>query len=116
MNANNTNQRVPTRFRPEVRFQLVPRGRTFSGNSVQGQFEQLKARLLRPVLDNAEDIAVRRQLRLAANEAAAVAWTTAFPLLVLPVLLDEKAEEVRRYTRRQELIQEASPLLAETTV
>jgi hypothetical protein len=117
MKTSTPNQRrVPARFGREVRFELVPRFKSLRSGLVIHQFEHLKARLLKPVLNEAPSPALRRQLRLAANEAAAVAWTTPFPLLLLPILLQEKADEVRRYAERQKLIQEASPFLAETTV
>ena len=43
-------------------------------------------------------------MRRAANEAAALAWLTPFPLLVLPALLDEKAEAARRQAERQQTV------------
>ena len=64
-----------------------------------------------PLLTETTDAVLRRQLRLAANEAAAVAWTTPFPLLVLPVLLEEKSEEAQQYSRRQAEVLDSSNLL-----
>ena len=40
-------------------------------------------------------------LRRAANEAAALAWVTLYPLLVFPVLFEEKAAAAVRQTERQ---------------
>jgi len=40
-------------------------------------------------------------LRRAANEAAALAWVTTFPLLVFPVLFEEKTALAVRQAARQ---------------
>jgi hypothetical protein len=40
-------------------------------------------------------------LRQAANDAAAVAWTAPYPLLVLPELFREKVAAARRYGAKQ---------------
>jgi hypothetical protein len=110
MNTSTTNRKVSARFTPETRFELAPRFESLAGDLTRYTFEQLKARLLRPVLHDAPSQTVRRQLRLAANEAAAVAWTTEYPLLVLPVLLEEKAQEVHHYALRQEQVQQTTPV------
>lgn len=104
-------KRVNPRFRRETRFDLTPRFDSLAGAAERHEFEQLKSRLLKPVLHDGLSPALRKQLRLAANEAAAVAWTTPYPLLVLPVLLDEKANEVHQYTLRQEEVHEATHVL-----
>lgn len=44
-----------------------------------------------------------RLIGLSAIEAEALAWQTNAPLLVLPVLLEEKLDDVRRYAARQVL-------------
>ena len=46
--------------------------------------------------------------RRAANEAAALAWITAYPLLVFPALFDEKADMAISRAERQEEIRERS--------
>jgi hypothetical protein len=99
---------VPTRFGRETRFELTPKYHSFTTEQTQSTFQALKARLLEPVLENTVDPRVRRQINLAANEAAALAWTTPVPLLVLPVLLEEKAAEVEDYALRQEQVQQAT--------
>jgi hypothetical protein len=58
--------------------------------AMEEQLERLKERLLAPLLSSAANPALARQLRWVANEAAALAWLTACPLLVLPALLEEK--------------------------
>ena len=61
----------------------------------------LRQDLLTAPLAKAADEQHRSLLRLAAGEAEALAWVNGFPLLLLPVLLEEKVEAVRRYTTRQ---------------
>lgn len=112
MKTNLAKKKVPARFRRETYFEIAPRFDSLAASDAErGKFEKLKSTLLKPVLDDTLSPALRKQLRLAANEAAAVAWTTPFPLLVLPVLLEEKAEEVQEYVRRQEQVQQASHFL-----
>ena len=57
---------------------------------LEGQLDKLKERLLRPFLNAATDAALARELMWAANEATALAWYTAYPTLLLPVLLEER--------------------------
>jgi hypothetical protein len=111
MKTNRSYPRVPTRFGREIRFELAPNFERLRVNSAQKAMEQLKTRLLQPVLDETPDPTLRRQMQLAANEAAALACTTAFPLLVLPVLLEEKAAELQHYAAHQEHVHQASSLL-----
>ena len=108
---DNTNHRkVRTRFAPETRFDVpVPPAAPFRG-TLETDLEQLKARLLRELLDSAADAVLHAPLRRATNDAAALAWTTPFPLLVLPELVREKAESARRYVQRQAaLLKRAHP-------
>lgn len=112
---NTINQQVPTRFYRETRFVLEPKLVSPTSDRVQGTFEHLKTRLLEPVLTTTLDPDVRRQLRLAANEAAALAWTTPFPLLILPVLLEEKTAEAHNYVARQREVQDATVALVEAS-
>ena len=60
---------------------------------IESQLEQLKERLLRPVLETIQNTALVKELSSAANEAAALAWLTVCPMLVLPALLEEKIRE-----------------------
>lgn len=115
MKLNTNARRVPTRFSRPTRFNLEP---TFAALQAQRQkaFEELKARLLTPVLDAALEPTFRRQMHLAANEAAAIAWLTPFPLLFLPALLEEKAAQVRQYAVRQEEIQQTAEDYADCAV
>jgi hypothetical protein len=113
MTNNSRPQRVPTRFGREIRFQLKPSIATLSADLAQARFEQLKARLLNPVLSDTRDRELRHQLVLAANEAAAVAWTTPVPFLVLPLLIEEKASEVHQYAARQNRVQDLTAALTD---
>ena len=47
-------------------------------------------------------------LRRAAAEAESLAWLTPAPLLVLPVLFEEKVREARFYATRQAELRESS--------
>jgi hypothetical protein len=62
---------------------------------------RLRRRLLQTTLPAATGRGHARLLRLAASEAEALAWQAGFPLLLLPVLLEEKLETVHRYAARQ---------------
>jgi hypothetical protein len=52
-----------------------------------------------------------RLLRLALNEAEAVARQTTYPHLVFPTLAAEKAQAVIAWNRRQESVRRANPVL-----
>lgn len=103
-------RKVRTTFAPETRFDLpAPPAAPFRG-ALETNLEQLKTRLLAEWLAAAPEAALHAPLRRALNDAAAVAWTTPFPLLVLPELAREKAEAARHYVQRQaSLIQRARP-------
>jgi hypothetical protein len=53
-----------------------------------------------------------RLLRLALNEAEALAWQTGFPQLVFPSLAAEKAQGVSQWYRRQNAIRRRNGALA----
>ena len=101
-------RRIPLRFEQETRFELPPTpGALFRGD-VEKDLEQLKGRLLRQTLGANPRPAFEGPLRRALNEAAALAWLTPFPLLVLPVLAEEKAQAALAQARRQRRILERS--------
>ncbi len=52
-----------------------------------------------------------RLLRLALNEAEALAWETQYPHLVFPTLAAEKVEAVAAWSARQQSVRQASPML-----
>ena len=57
--------------------------------------------LLAQQLQQATEAELNAPLRRAANEAAALAWVTLFPLLVFPVLFEEKTAAALRQAERQ---------------
>ena len=58
----------------------------------EDELERLKNRLLVDRLGSALGAEENSQVRRAANEAAALAWLTKYPLLVFPSLFEEKAD------------------------
>ena len=89
MNANKI--RVPTEFGPDTRFEVSPAPAAPYRATEQTELERLKNELLRERLAEAADAGLNARLRRAANEAAALAWVTRYPLLVFPALFEEKA-------------------------
>lgn len=98
---NNNKVKVPTVFAPETRFELRPVPPAPFRATQETQFERLKTRLLARELAEAPTPELNPPLRRAANEAAALAWNTLFPLLVFPVLFEEKTEAALRQVERQ---------------
>ena len=92
MNANY--REVPTEFAPETRFKVIPTPAAPFRATVETAFERLKNKLLFERLQALSDPRWNSQLRGVANEAAALAWVTSYPLLVFPGLFQEKAEIV----------------------
>ena len=103
-----TQTQVKTRFGPETRFEIGPIPPVPFRGALENELDTLKARLLREELSRATEPALNPLLRRAANEAASLAWFTPFPLLVFPVLLEEKAEAARRQEARQRQIRRRS--------
>ncbi len=68
--------------------------------------ERLKASLLRRRSTTQGNGVERELLTRAATEAAALALTTKYPLLVLPELLNEKERAVHGYLKRQAEVRE----------
>ena len=79
--------------------------------TLENELDTLKARLLKEELARSEAPALNPLLRRAANEAASLAWFTPFPLLVFPVLLEEKAQAAREQEVRQRQIRRRSRAL-----
>ena len=96
-------RRVPTRFGPETRFEVGP-----VRTAQEDELERLKNRLLVERLLTASEPELNVRLQRAANEAAALAWVTTFPLLVFPTLFDEIAVQARVQADRQIRIRERS--------
>jgi len=100
MNDNNKNK-VTARFAPETRFTLPTTATAPFRANLESEFERLKNRLLAETLDEAEQPELNAPLRRAANDAAALAWVTFYPLLVFPALFEEKSRAAVRQTARQ---------------
>jgi hypothetical protein len=71
---------------------------------MEEQLESLKEQLLIPLLASVENAGLIRELRWVANEAAALAWLTVCPVLVLPALLEEKIQAALQRWERQQLL------------
>ncbi len=78
-------------------------------------FRKLQQLLLERLLNETETLHLHSRLKSAANEAAALAWNSGFPLLVYPGLLAEKAHNVRIHNRRREhILRRSLPLMGES--
>jgi len=106
MNANY--RRVPTRFGPETRFEVKPAPPAPFRARQEAELERLKTRLLAEHLGAFWHPQFGDRLRWAANEAAALAWVTPYPLLVFPVLFEEKAAVALLRAERQEQVRQGS--------
>src|SRR6516162_7912552 len=103
---------VPTEFGPETRFELRPKTPALFRAVQESEFEQLKNKLLAQQLLEATP-ELNTPLRRAANDAAALAWATVFPLLVFPVLCEEKiAAAVLRVQRQARIFADSRELAA----
>ena len=101
-NENRTSTAPDLEHVLESRALLAPRR-----GAVETQLEALKQNLLEPMLKSTENTALARELRWVANEAAALAWFTVCPILVLPALFEEKVREaLSRWERQQRLLPE----------
>lgn len=98
------NTRVNTEFGPETRFEVRPVPPAPFRVVLEDEFERLNARLLRERLEDARTARLGSELRRAANEAAGLAWATAYPLLFFPALFEEKVRAALRRVARQETI------------
>ena len=107
----NRNYKVPTRFGPDTRFEVRAAPAAPFRAFQETEFERLKNRLLREVLNGLTAPGLNINVRRAANEAAALAWVTPFPLLVFPALFEEKAEIAMLQAERQASVFQRSPEL-----
>lgn len=105
---NRNERRVPTRFEPETRFELHTAPAANFRVTQETELERLKHRLLRERLRRTANVTLNVNLRRAANEAAALAWVTAFPLLVFPGLFEEKVRTAQLQAARQSQVRARS--------
>ena len=94
VNMNANYRKVLTEFGPETRFTVTPVPAAPFRATVETAFERLKNQLLLERLKQLADPGMNSQIRRVANEAAELAWVTAYPLLVFPGLFQEKTDAV----------------------
>lgn len=103
--------KVPTAFGPNTRFApaVVQAAPAAPFRRVdENELERLKERLLTAELARTTSLEANVLLRRAANEAVSLVWLTPYPLLLLPALFAERAQNARRHAGRQALIRERS--------
>ena len=126
VNRNKTTN-IRTRFGPQIAFPLrLKQGSPQRGSptvmgareanvikltapargAAESELDGLKERLLQPLVEKNGDQQAEAALRRAGTEAAALAWTTPFPLLFLPALLAEKVDRAEQHLARQKTILE----------
>src|SRR5688500_9882698 len=104
--------RIKLRFERPTRFDVTPTGGPPFRGTLETELDRLKDRLLLETLEKASNADLYAPLRRAANDAAALAWTTQFPLLVFPALLEEKTREARRqYDYQQQVLKRSSRMV-----
>jgi hypothetical protein len=108
MKTNYGYKRVPTKFGPETRFEVKPVPPAPFRALEETELEHLKNRLLVGTLNGLNEPEVNPYVRRAANEAAALAWVTRYPLLTFPALFEEKVENALLYAERQTDVRERS--------
>jgi hypothetical protein len=111
MNANY--KRLRPRFARETRFEVPA---VVLRATRAAELDQLKRRLLQELVQESTDREQNALLRRAANDSAAMAWATGYPLLFFPALLEEKAVEARAQARLQKIIRKRSRSLTLQTV
>jgi len=89
---NTRYRRLHAEFGPETRFEITPTPPAPFRAFQETEFERLKTGLVSERLESLWKPELSAEVRRAANEAAALAWLTAYPLLVFPVLFAEKAD------------------------
>ena len=100
-NMNKNQVRAPIRFVPEARFEQRSAPPSPFRATRENDFDRLKNQLLTQQLAEMPVTELNTPLRHAANEAAALAWVTLYPLLVFPVLFEEKTATAVRQAKRQ---------------
>ena len=103
---NTKNRRIETEFGPDTRFELRPVAEAPFRAVFEDRFERLKARLLSESLEAPWEPQLHSDVRRAANEAAALARLTPYPLLVFPILFEERAMKALRKAGEQKSTRE----------
>ena len=97
---NKTKHAVPAKFSPDTRFVVRPAPAPFRATQ-ETEFERLKSRLVTETLLATAKPELNAVVRRAANEAAALAWVTLYPILLFPALFEEKLGRALRQAERQ---------------
>jgi hypothetical protein len=92
-------------------FAQVPEPSAPFRRTEENELERLKNRLLRDAIARVATPALAGVARRAANEAAALAWLEADPLLVFPSLFQEKLALAKRRAHKQIQVQARSARL-----
>jgi hypothetical protein len=111
MSANRYKQKVPTLFLDEERFEIEPANGEAERLQLEAKFAQLRDSLLEGLLEETQTLVLRKRFQQAAGEAAGLAWTTEFPLLVFPALFEEFTSLARKQEGRQQRIKARSAML-----
>jgi hypothetical protein len=107
------NRKLNAYFDPETEFEAE----VLRGEPLKAAFAGLQETLVTETLDDTQTLALHMPVKQAANEAAGLAWTTGFPLLVFPTLFQEKVDVVRkRQDRAQRIKAQTANLLMEAVV
>jgi len=104
-------RKVTTRTGFEDRFEGLIAATTPFRALQQDRFELLRDELESRRLEELYEASQAGLVRRAANEAAAVAWTTPYPLLVFPALFEEKWELALMQQERQDQVWQRSRVL-----
>ena len=108
---NKTTDKLRAEFSPDTRFEVRAVPPAPFRATQESEFERLKNRMLTEKLLAAAQPELNAPLRRAANEAAALAWVTFYPLLVFPTLFEEKIRTAIRQAERQARVYAQSPEL-----
>jgi hypothetical protein len=111
------NRKIETWFEPDVGFEIEPRGGDLIAplrGVPEAELDEIKERLLEAAVTENDGAELYPAIRAAANEAAALAWNTPFPLLVFPLLFEEKTESARRRLVNQRAVWKRSRRMMDT--
>jgi len=81
-----------------------------SCDKVIARIKEAKAAILSEAQGNTQ--ASEQMLRLAVNEAEAIAWQTHVPHLIFPTLALERVQAVSNWSDRQQVVRRVNPALA----
>jgi hypothetical protein len=113
MKMNTKYRALATEFGPVTRFEVTPTPTAPFRAVQESRFELLKTALTAERLQSLATAGYYASVRRAANEAAALAWTTPYPLLVFPALFEEKVDSAQLVAARQkDVLKRSRELLA----